>query len=126
MSIETSPTPPSNARSADSIQSQLRGQQTVILGLTASLLLLAGSLAVSLWGQTSFIKTQLTEQQPAVRELLETYQKTSEPLIRDFFIKLQAFAVQHKDFQPILSKYMAPGSLPSASTQPQAPPAPAR
>jgi hypothetical protein len=51
------------------------------------------------------VQQNLADQRPAVQKLVADYQRTSDPLIRNFSSAIAQFASTNQDFRPILDKY---------------------
>jgi hypothetical protein len=77
--------------------------------------------------QWRIVRAQVEEQRPTVQRMFVDYQKTTEPLVRNFTASLQAFDSKNRDFQPILDKYRDPlrSYLPGGTASLSAAPAPA-
>lgn len=98
----------------------------LLLATLGSVLIMSLGLNLFIFKQMRSARAQLALSRDAVQKLSRQYQM-KEPAMRDFVAALQAFAVSHADFQPILQTYRAAlpqffvsqGALPTPSPVPQ-------
>ena len=88
---------------------ELRDQQRQVTNLLlvtlVALIIFGGGVALFVAKQMRLVQQNLAEQRPAVQRMIGDYQRTSEPLIRNFTSALVQFASTNQDFRPILDKY---------------------
>lgn len=99
-----SSTPPSTAELTE-LRAQQRSLQNLLLVTLVALIIFGGGVALFIAKQMRMVQQHLAEQRPAVQRLVADYQRTSEPLIRNFSSALAQFAATNQDFRPILDKY---------------------
>ena len=88
---------------------ELRDQQrqltNLLLVTLVALIIFGAGVALFVAKQMRLVQQNLAEQRPAVQRMIGEYQRTSEPLIRNFTSALVQFASTNQDFRPILDKY---------------------
>jgi len=88
---------------------ELRAQQSqfqmLFIAAQTAIVIMALFLCVFMGKQWRMVRAQVEEQRPTVERMWGDYQKTTEPLVRNFSASLQTFAAKNRDFQPILDKY---------------------
>ena len=77
----------------------------LLLVTLVALIVFGGGVALFVAKQMRLVQQNLAEQRPAVQRMIGDYQRTSEPLIRNFTSALVQFASTNQDFRPILDKY---------------------
>ena len=85
--------------------------------LMLALVVVSGTLAAYLYYQSRVMEKTIENVKPQATQLIQTYKKVSaslnRPQIQTFLTQINAYAVAHPDFQPILKKY---GWTPAAVT----------
>jgi hypothetical protein len=71
----------------------------------AAVVIMAVFIFLFMFKQYRMVKAQVDEQRPTIQKMYVDYQKTTEPLVRNFTASLQAYSAKNRDFQPILDKY---------------------
>jgi hypothetical protein len=99
------PAPSGRPATVEDLQRQCESLQGLFHAALVALIVLSLGIGLFIFKQMNLLRAQLTEQRPAVNKLISDYEKTSEPLIRNFTSALDRFAVSNRDFQPILEKY---------------------
>ena len=79
--------------------------QILFIAALTAIIIMALFLCVFMGKQWRMVRAQVEEQRPTVQKMYGDYQKTTEPLVRNFTASLQSFATKNPDFQPILNKY---------------------
>jgi hypothetical protein len=87
------------------LRAQQRSLQNLLLVTLVALIIFGGGVALFIAKQMRMVQQNLAEQRPSVQRLVADYQRTSEPLIRNFSSALTQFAATNQDFRPILDKY---------------------
>ena len=87
------------------LRDQQRQVQNLLIVTLLALIIFGGGVALFIAKQMRVVQQNLAEQRPAVQRLIADYQRTSEPLIRNFSSALVQFASTNQDFRPILDKY---------------------
>ena len=112
--------------SVGGLQQQVRSLQTLMVAVLMILILLSGSINIYLLRQVGYVRKDLEtmrQQEPQLTQLIADYQKTSEPLIRNFVADLQNEARKYPELNPLLVKYNlsarpATGAAPATVTAP--------
>ena len=97
-----------SSASVEELRSQYQQLQTLFVAALAALFVLGMVCCLFMFKQYRMIRAQVEDQRPTVQRMWSDYQGSSEKLIRDFVGSLQNFAMQHRDFQPILDRYREP------------------
>ena len=71
----------------------------------AAIVIMAVFMFAFMFKQYRMVRAQLNEQNPSIQRMYAEYQRTTEPLVKNFTSSLQAYAAKNRDFQPILDKY---------------------
>jgi hypothetical protein len=87
------------------LRAEQRQVSNLLLVTLVALIIFGGGVALFVAKQMRMVQQNLAEQRPAVQRLIGDYQRTSEPLIRNFSSALVQFASTNQDFRPILDKY---------------------
>ena len=96
------------------LQQQMTQLNSLLIACLTAFLLLSIVLTAFLSVQDYFLRRDLT----GARKLVQEYETNRKPMINAFVAKLQAFAQNNPDFQPILQKYGIPLSVPVQTPQP--------
>ncbi len=100
----------------ETLRDQIQTLRALLVATLAALLLLGAAVNIYLVRQFWMVRKDLATTQ----SFLQDYQKNKEPVLNEFVARLQGFAQDHPDLNPILEKY----GIKPAATGP-APPAPA-
>lgn len=97
---------PSQRAAAESWEQQLLDLRHLFHATLVALLapVLAGTLFFT--KQMLLVRGELTEFRPALHRVAEEYRQ-KEPKMKEFVAALQAYALTHPDFQPVLQRYQA-------------------
>jgi len=116
-----------SSEGADTAQLQAvcqRLQYLFVLSL-ASTVLICLAICVFMGKQYRTVQADLQDKQKSVNAMWGEYQRTTQPLIRDFVRGLQDYAARDRAFQPTLEKYhkqleeyFLPSAAAATSTQP--------
>lgn len=98
------------------LASQFAGLKQLFYAAVFAMIILGASVNLYLAKQMRLARAQLLEQRQVSARTMEEFQKTSEPVVRNFVVALQGFAATNKDFEPIFAKYR--GALSKYATGP--------
>ena len=70
-----------------------------------ALIVMGVSLNIYLGKQMRLARAQLAEQRQATSKIAQDFHGTSEPLIRNFAIAMNAFGATNRDFEVVFNKY---------------------
>jgi len=96
------PNPPADVADLAADHRQLVALYNVAM---AALVVMALFVCLFMGKQWRMIQAQAEEQRPNIQKMYGDYQRTTEPLVRNFTSSLQDFATKNRDFQPILDRY---------------------
>lgn len=103
------PRPTADAAAAlEQLRSDYQQLQSLFIVALGALLVLGLSTCLFMAKQWRMVRAQVEEQRPNVQRMWAEYQRTTEPLVQKFTARLQGFAAQNRDFQPIVDRYREP------------------
>lgn len=99
--VTPTPQPQSQNVSVQDLQKQIASLQNLLAFALVLMLVVGGSLAGYLYGQTRVVKTSLRDTQAFIND----YNEKSVPKLKELQASLQNYASTHQDLVPILQKY---------------------
>jgi hypothetical protein len=92
-------------RSLGSLAGDFRDLRNLFYLAIFALLVMGVGVNIYLGKQMRFARTKLAEQRQIVGRASEEFQKTGEPMVRDFAAAMESFAATNKDFAPVFDRY---------------------
>jgi hypothetical protein len=89
----------------EDLAAELRGLKQLFYVAVFALIVMGVSLNLYRGKQMRLARAQLAEQRQATSRAAQDFHGTSEPLIRNFAIAMNAFAATNRDFEPVFNKY---------------------
>ena len=104
---------PTNPEISREVQALGRLVNVILVGL----LFLSFAVNAFIWRQMSLVRRQLAQNEAVEGE----YRRSTEPFLNELVGRMQGFAAQNPDFQPILNRYVPrTGSAPATGVVPEA------
>lgn len=85
----------------ETLRDQIQTLRALLVAALIALLLLGAAVNIYLVRQFWMVRKDLA----ATQSFLQDYQKNKEPVLNEFVARLQGFAQDHPDLNPILEKY---------------------
>ena len=87
------------------LQQQVQDLRSLFTATFVALIVLVLGLDLFVAKQWLVAKRQLDQTRPQIATMAVQYRQVREPNMRSFLAQLQAYATEHRDFQPYLDKY---------------------
>lgn len=108
---------PTPARLEDQIDS-LRHLVTSVLVLV---IITSGAFNIYLWRQVKYLRQDVTAYRPQAVAVVSEFERTAQPQMRDFIVKVQDFSKAHPSdpaFNAIMAKFRLTNALPPITRAP--------
>lgn len=102
------------AATNEALLAQLHRLQSLFVIVVFTLIVLALTFGAFITRQNIMLREQLQGR----RKVLYEFQTVHDPVMREFMLRLQQFAVTNQSFQPILARYTKPAVPPPSSLVP--------
>ncbi|MEI9959661.1 MAG: hypothetical protein WDM76_00615 [Limisphaerales bacterium] len=98
----------------EDLSAQIAALRRQVFTLLLALIVVSGTLTVYLYRQARLTGKDLANLQPQAKQVITAFNQ-NRAAMESFMQQLNAYALTHPDFQPVLRKY---GWAPAASTNP--------